>query len=70
MYGGLRIYQWLAVAWGVVGAAFMTLGRASAPPPGGLEWRVLVPIGLFAAVGYLAYGADLPASNRRFSRLV
>jgi hypothetical protein len=70
MYGGLRIYQWLAVAWGVAGAAFTTLGRASAPPPVGLDWHVLAPIGLFAVVGYLAYGADLPASNRRFSRLV
>lgn len=70
IYGGLRIYQWLAIAWGVAGAAFMGLGRAPAPPPVGLEWRVLVPVGLFAVLGYLAYGADLPGSNRRFSRLV
>ncbi len=69
-YGGLRVYQWLAIAWGVAGAVFMALGTAPAPPPAGLEWRVLIPVGLFAAVGYLAYGADIPGSNRRFSRLV
>jgi hypothetical protein len=70
IYAGLRVYQWLAIAWAVAGAAFMALGAAPAPLPVGLEWRALVPVSLFAVVAYLAYGADLPGSNRRFSRLV
>lgn len=70
VYGGLRIYQWLAIASGVAGAALMTLGGSPAPPPAGLEARVLLPTTVFAIATYLAYGADLPDSNRRFSRLV
>jgi hypothetical protein len=70
VYRGLRIYQWLAIVWGVAGAAFTVLDRVPAPRPLGLEWRVLVPVGLFAVAATLAYGADLPRSNRRFSRLV
>ncbi len=70
IYAGLRVYQWLAIAWGVAGAGLMALGGVTAPAPSGLEVHTLIPVGVFALLAYLAYGADLPDSNRRFSRLV
>jgi protein-S-isoprenylcysteine O-methyltransferase Ste14 len=67
---GLRLYQWLAIAFVVAGSAVMAAGGRSAPTPEALEpsaWRALF---LVLLVSYVAYGVDLPGSNRRFSRLV
>ena len=67
--GGLRLYQWLAMLFVVVGAVLTTVGATPAPPPAGLS-PDLVPILFGVAVAtYLAYGVDLPRSSRRFSRL-
>jgi len=67
---GLRLYQWLAIAFVVGGSAVMAAGGRSAPTPEALgpsAWRALF---LVLLVSYVAYGVDLPGSNRRFSRLV
>ncbi len=67
---GLRLYQWLAIAFVAGGAALMAAGGSPAPPPQALEppaWRALA---IVLVVSYVAYGVDLPGSNRRFSRLV
>ena len=68
--GGLRLYQWLAIAFVCTGAGLTAVRGAPAPPPQPLAasaWPVLAAL---AAVTYLAYGVDFPRSNRRFSRLV
>lgn len=68
-FGGLRLYQWLAVLFVVGGAVITTLPGAPVPPPPGLPWwmaPVLVGAGLLT---WVAYGVDLPGSSRRFSRL-
>ena len=68
--GGLRLYQWLAIAFVLVGAVLTTLGTNPAPAPGSLD-RTMLPMILAAAVmGFAAYGVDFPRSNRRFSRLI
>ncbi len=66
---GLRLYQWMAVASTVAGAALTALGpsptvRLSAPGPGSLV------AGLVAfLVTAAAMGVDVPGSTRRLSRL-
>jgi prolipoprotein diacylglyceryltransferase/protein-S-isoprenylcysteine O-methyltransferase Ste14 len=68
--GGLRLYQWLAIACVAVGAATTTVGGAPAPRPAAVSvdlWGWLFVLG---AITYAAYGIDFPRSSRRFSRLV
>jgi protein-S-isoprenylcysteine O-methyltransferase Ste14 len=67
---GLRLYQWLAIACVIGGAALTAVAGPSAPQPqipGALLWPVLSGVLL---ITYVAFGVDLPGSNRRFSRLV
>lgn len=68
-YGGLRLYQWFSIVFVVAGAAVTAAGGIPAPPmrlPGA---GAIVVATVAAALAYLAYGADVPSSNRRFSRL-
>jgi protein-S-isoprenylcysteine O-methyltransferase Ste14 len=66
---GLRLYQWLGIAFVLGGAVLTTLGARPAPSPSAFDWGVL-PASLTVGVVYcLAYGADLPRSSRRFARL-
>lgn len=66
---GLRLYQWLSIAFVVGGAVLTTLEPTAAPGAIAFDPGVL-PIALVVgAICYIAYGADLPGSNRRFSRL-
>jgi protein-S-isoprenylcysteine O-methyltransferase Ste14 len=67
---GLRLYQWLAIAFVCGGSVLMAVGGTPAPRPQALEprtWGVLVLVFL---VTYVLFGVDVPGSNRRFSRLV
>jgi len=67
---GLRLYQWLAIAFLIGGAGMSSVAGAAAPVPrmpDATLWPVLAGILL---ITYVAYGVDLPGSNRRFSRLV
>ncbi len=68
-FGGLAIYQWLALVFVAAGAIFTALPSPAAPPVGELSaWPLLyaVPFGLLV---WFAMGVDFPESNRRFSRL-
>ena len=66
---GLRLYQWLAIAFVAGGAMLTTLGPTAAPAAAAFDPRIL-PIALIVgAIHYVAYGVDLPGSNRRYSRL-
>lgn len=66
---GLRLYQWLAIAFVAGGAMLTTLGPTAAPAAAAFDPRIL-PIALIVgAMHYVAYGVDLPGSNRRYSRL-
>ena len=66
---GLRLYQWLAIAFVAGGAMLTTLGPTAAPAAAAFDPRIL-PIALtVGAIHYVAYGVDLPGSNRRYSRL-
>jgi prolipoprotein diacylglyceryltransferase/protein-S-isoprenylcysteine O-methyltransferase Ste14 len=66
---GLRLYQWLAVVFVIGGAAVTALSPVPAPPPPPFEPGILLVAAIIGALYYLAYGADLPRSSRRFSRL-
>ena len=68
--GGLRLYQWLAIAFVCGGSVLMGLGGPPAPRPEALEPRTWGVIALVFLVTYVAFGVDMPGSNRRFSRLV
>jgi protein-S-isoprenylcysteine O-methyltransferase Ste14 len=68
--GGLRLYQWLAIAFVVAGAGLTALGGAPAPRPEPPGLLALPALALVAVVTYAAFGVDFPAANRRFSRLV
>ena len=69
VWGGLRLYQWLAVLFIVGGALVTTVPGSAAPPLAVPAPRDLGVIAGFAALAYLAYGADFPRLNARFSRL-
>jgi len=67
---GLRLYQWLAIAFVAGGAAVTCVSGAPTPLPSmpdALLWPTLA--GIFVLT-YVAYGVDFPRSSRRFSRLV
>ncbi|HJW96207.1 MAG TPA: prolipoprotein diacylglyceryl transferase family protein, partial [Thermoanaerobaculia bacterium] len=67
---GLRVYQWLAIASVIAGAAMMAIGNTPAPAPVAPDLRDVL-IAMFTGIGtYIAYGVDFPRLNVRFSRLV
>jgi len=66
---GLRLYQWLTIAFVIGGAVLMTLGPAAAPTVPPFDPQLLPIAALVGAICYVAYGMDFPASSRRFSRL-
>ena len=69
VYARLRLYQWLAIAFIIGGAALTTIPGAPAPEPTSLEWSAFAISALAALGGIAAMGVDFPRSNRRFSRL-
>jgi prolipoprotein diacylglyceryltransferase len=66
---GLRLYQWLTIAFVVGGAVAMTLGPDAAPAVPPFDPRLLSIAAVVGAICYMAYGMDFPASGRRFARL-
>jgi prolipoprotein diacylglyceryltransferase/protein-S-isoprenylcysteine O-methyltransferase Ste14 len=68
--GGLRLYQWLAIAFVVGGAALTTVGPEPAPASQPLDSTLVPMLVGTGVVTYVAYGVDFPTSKRRFSRLV
>jgi protein-S-isoprenylcysteine O-methyltransferase Ste14 len=68
-YFGLRLYQWLAIAFMVGGAALSALDGPRAPDLAGFDPAMLPVLLLVGVVNYAAYGVDFPQSNRRLARL-
>jgi prolipoprotein diacylglyceryltransferase len=64
---GLRIYQWVAVAT-LVGGAAITALATSAPLPSPQVNGIGIAA-LFGGLTWLAMGVDFPGSTRRFARL-
>ena len=67
---GLRLYQWLAIAFVIGGAAVMTLGAKPAPGGASFDPTALPILFVVGVVSYAALGMDFPKSNRRFARLL
>lgn len=68
-WGGLAIYQWLALLFVIAGAVLMALPSPSAPPVEALNLQPLLYALPFGLLVWFAMGVDFPESNRRFSRL-
>lgn len=68
-FGGLAIYQWLALLFVVGGAVSMAVPTAVAPPVSGALLAPLVYAVPFGLVVWAAMGVDFPESSRRLSRL-
>jgi len=67
--GGMRMYQWLAIAMLVAGAAITTLHAPPAPTAAGFDTAALPALLILWLVSYAAYGVDFPGSSRRLARL-
>jgi len=67
--GGLRLYQWIAIKTIVAGGVFMSFpvnrffGDIIFKP------QIILFSLILGAIVYFALGADIPSSNKRFSRL-
>jgi protein-S-isoprenylcysteine O-methyltransferase Ste14 len=68
-YLGLRLYQWLAIAFVVGGAAMTGLGARRAPDIAGFDPAMIPALLVVGVVTYAAFGMDFPRSNRRLARL-
>jgi prolipoprotein diacylglyceryltransferase/protein-S-isoprenylcysteine O-methyltransferase Ste14 len=67
--GGLRLYQWAAIACALAGALVTALGAGPDAPAPVFSWPVFAAALAFGALTWFATGVDFPESNRRFSRL-
>lgn len=65
---GLHLYQWIAAATVVVGAALTSIG-SNRPPALNFSSADLVIAGCFSCLAGAALGFDFPESNRSFARL-
>jgi protein-S-isoprenylcysteine O-methyltransferase Ste14 len=68
-WGGLAIYQWLALLFVIGGAVATLVPTPAAPAVGGAVAAPLAYALPFGLVVWLAMGVDFPESQRRFSRL-
>ena len=68
-FGGLAIYQWLALLFVLGGAVLTVLPSPAAPPIARLTANPLLYAVPFGLLVWFAMGVDFPESNRRFSRL-
>jgi protein-S-isoprenylcysteine O-methyltransferase Ste14 len=68
-FGGLRLYQWIALLTILTGALVTALGRSEPAPAPIFQWQALPIAMLFGIVCWLALGVDFPDSKRRFARL-
>jgi prolipoprotein diacylglyceryltransferase/protein-S-isoprenylcysteine O-methyltransferase Ste14 len=68
-FGGLAIYQWLALLFTVAGAVCVILPAPVAPRADGSVLQPMIFAVPFGLLVWFAMGVDFPESNRRFSRL-
>lgn len=66
---GLRLYQWLALAFVVGGAIATTFRSVAAPAIAGGDTGVLPVVMATVLASYVGFGVDFPRSGWRFSRL-
>ena len=67
--GGLRLYQWIAIASVVAGAAVTILPSTEVTPAPQFTWESLIAGAAFGLFTWFALGVDFPNSNKRFARL-
>jgi prolipoprotein diacylglyceryltransferase len=66
---GLHLYQWIAIALGVAGAAITTVSSSPIPPLAPFRLSsALMALGC-SAIAWFVTGIDFPESSRRFARL-
>ena len=67
--GGLRLYQWVAVATLVLGAFITTVKHSPPSPPPAIHVASIF-VALACGIGaWFLTGVDFPESNRKFARL-
>ncbi len=66
---GLRLYQWIAIATVIGGAAITALPRGGAAPAPVPSAAAAILAGALGLVSCFALGVDFPESDRRFARL-
>lgn len=69
IYGGLRLYQWMAILSVVSGVIATTVGDTPRTPLPELNWASIIAAACFGVVTSCALGLDFPESNKRFARL-
>jgi hypothetical protein len=69
IFGGLRLYQWIAILSVVSGAVLTTLPASGEVPVPTFSWETLIAGLGFGLFTWFALGVDFPDSNRRFARL-
>jgi prolipoprotein diacylglyceryltransferase len=69
IYGGLRLYQWMAILSVVSGAIATMVADTPRTPLPELNWASIIAAACFGVLTSCALGLDFPESNRRFARL-
>ena len=69
IYYGLRLYQWLAIAFVTAGIIFTTIKYEVVKPTFDSFYLTLLFALSFGFIAAFLMGIDFPFSNRRFSRL-
>jgi hypothetical protein len=70
IWAGLRLYQWIAIATVLIGAAVTVFGGRGYAPEAELSWPPMLAALAMGLASFVGMGVDFPKSNRRFSRLV
>jgi prolipoprotein diacylglyceryltransferase len=69
VHGGLRLYQWLAVATVLAGIGITMADGSPSAPRLAMNWESVVAAIVFGMFTTLVTGLDFPNSQRRFARL-
>jgi prolipoprotein diacylglyceryltransferase len=69
VFGGLRLYQWIAILSVVAGAVLTAVRATGEVPVPCFSWESLIAGLGFGLFTWFALGVDFPDSNKRFARL-
>jgi membrane-associated phospholipid phosphatase/protein-S-isoprenylcysteine O-methyltransferase Ste14 len=69
IYGGLRLYQWMAILSVISGMLATTVGGTLSTPEPEFNWASIIAAAFFGVLTSCALGLDFPESNKRFARL-
>ncbi len=70
IYGGLRLYQWTAIASVIIGIVFTMVHTDPVIIQPQFDWQLIYASLIGGVFTFFAMGVDFPGSNARFSRLV